>query len=150
MLRFIKIWNKKLWYNVASCWTFFVDYIAVLTEICTKGVQTFQKSRNHFIIQGAWRMKRSKFWTEGPQTLGATIRNLVQTKCSPLGDLAPGIHAPLLYNFLIFPLYSQPASLQELHTNILRLALSCIGNMHQYLFPVWSSLGQSASKILSL
>jgi hypothetical protein len=42
-----------------------------------RGVQMFQKPRNHRKIQGAWRVTRTKFHTRDPQILRATVETLV-------------------------------------------------------------------------
>jgi hypothetical protein len=45
-----------------------------------RGAEILQKSRSYLEILGAWRVIRSKFNTKDPQTLGATIKNLVATQ----------------------------------------------------------------------
>ena len=54
-----------------------------------QGLRDFQKSNSHLKILGVRRVKRSKFHTEDPQILGATVQNVVG------GDeLAPGSFHP--------------------------------------------------------
>jgi hypothetical protein len=49
------------------------------------GTQIFQKSRSHLTIAGARRMTGSEFQTEDPQTLGATVKNLVSKEIFSTG-----------------------------------------------------------------
>jgi hypothetical protein len=61
--------------SVGVCW---------ILMVYDRGAQIFQKSRSHLKILGARRVTWSKFRTEDPQILGATVQNLVARDfCTP-------------------------------------------------------------------
>jgi hypothetical protein len=49
-----------------------------------QGPQIFQRSRHYLKILGTERVTRSKFHSEDPQILGATLQNLVTWDLCPL------------------------------------------------------------------
>jgi hypothetical protein len=49
-----------------------------------KGPQIFQRYRHYLKILGTERLTRSKFHSEDPQILGATVQNLVTWDLCPL------------------------------------------------------------------
>ena len=53
------------------------------------GAQIFHKSRSHLRILGTGRVTRSKFHTDDPQILGATVQNPVARSNWHLGFLHP-------------------------------------------------------------
>ena len=97
--------------------------------VCSgRSSQIFQKSMSHLKILGARRATWSKFHTQGPQILGATIQNLVDTVTRHLGFVHPvcgrgcvSVHACIyIYIFcpefyIIFPLMCSHCSMSLLY-----------------------------------
>jgi len=74
----------SLWYGrgctVSSVWRCLLKYRSLKREVYFRtGAQILQKSRSHLKILGTRRVTCSKSHTEDPQTLGATVQNLVTT-----------------------------------------------------------------------
>jgi hypothetical protein len=84
-----------------------------------RGAQIFKKPRNRFKILGPRRRTWSKFHTDAPQILGATVQNLVVSATCSLGFGHPCLTS--MTNVRIFWPYWRPTNIRRYRTTFNRL-----------------------------